>query len=204
MAKVDQSKNRTASRDRGQDNDISAFAPAWGVEALGTAGICVALGVVLSFFIHPFGISPRVVLPMHFPVFLGGILLNPLHAALVGIMAPALSMGLTGMPTSSQVIRMMPELAVYGAATSVVLRLLPVWPGLSKRAGRIAATVTAMLIGMIAGRLTYVLVSILIAGLQNFGYYAMIILIPGIPGIIAQLIIVPPLAYKLQMIIHKS
>ena len=141
---------------------------------------------------------------MHYPIFLAGILLSPLHAALVGIITPALSMGLMGMPTSSQVMRMMPELAVYGAATSFMLRLFPVWPGLRKQVGRIAASALAILVAMIAGRLTYALASLLMTGLQGFGFYASVLIIPAIPGIIAQLILIPPLAYKLQNIVHKS
>ena len=191
-------------RERGSKSPEVIFAPAHGTEAIATAGVCVALGVLLPYFIHPFGLSPRAILPMHFPVFLAGVLLSPVYAALVGIMAPAFSMGFTGMPTSSQVIRMMPELAVYGGITSAMLRILPVWPGLSKRLGRMAATVIAMLTAMIAGRLMYIIVSAAMVGLQDLRFYAMILIVPPIPGIIAQLIIIPPLAYKLQRIMNKD
>ncbi|MDD5088662.1 MAG: ECF transporter S component [bacterium] len=178
--------------------------PAQGAEALAISAVCIALGVVIPFFIHPFGWSPRVILPMHFPVFLGGMLLGPVSAALVGVFTPALSMGLTGMPTAAQTLRMMPELAVYGVTTSLMLQLLPALPGLPKRAGRIAALGIAMLVAMVAGRLTYVAVSMLTAGIQDFHYYMLILIIPGIPGMIAQLVIVPPLAYKLQRVMDRS
>ncbi len=174
------------------------------MEALGTAGVCVALGIVLPFFIHPFGLAPRVILPMHFPVFLAGLLLPPFYAGMVGILTPALSSGFTGMPTTAQVMRLMPELAVYAMTASVMLRLLPVWPGLSERLGRIAAMITAMLVAMILGRIVYVLVSMAMAGIQDMNYYLMILVAPALPGIIAQLIIVPPLAYKLEQITHRN
>lgn len=141
---------------------------------------------------------------MHFPVFLGGMLLGPIHAAMVGILAPALSMGLTGMPTAAQVLRMMPELAVYGLMTSIMLHALPTVKGLPPRIGRIAAMVLAMLVAMIAGRVTYIAVSVVVTGIREIDYYAMVLIIPAIPGMIAQLVIVPPLAYKLHRLILKS
>jgi hypothetical protein len=159
---------------------------------------------MLPFFIHPFGLAPRIILPMHFPVFLAGLLLPPLYAGLVGVLTPALSSGFTGMPTSSQVMRLMPELAVYGMASSMMLRLLPLWPGLSERLGRITAMITAMLVAMIAGRIVYVAASMLMLGVQDLNYYLVILIAPAIPGIIAQLIIVPPLAYKLEQITHRK
>jgi len=194
-------KAATSRSDRKRETNSK---PARGAEALAVSAVCIALGVVIPFFIHPFGWSPRVILPMHFPVFLGGMLLGPAYAAMVGVLTPALSMGLTGMPTAAQTLRMMPELAVYGLTTSLMLRLLPALPGLSKQAGRIAALVIAMLVAMVAGRLTYVGVSMLTAGVQEFRYYMLILVIPGIPGIIAQLVIVPPLAYKLQRMMDRS
>jgi niacin transporter len=141
---------------------------------------------------------------MHFPIFLGGMLLGPIHAAMVGILAPALSMGLTGMPTAAQVLRMMPELAVYGLVTSVMLRMLPTVRGLPPRIGRITAMVLAMLVAMIAGRVTYIAVSVVVTGIREVGYYAMVLVVPAIPGMIAQLVLVPPLAYKLHRLILKS
>lgn len=190
--------------ERGIKGTLPPFAAARGVEALGTAGICVALGIVLPLFVHPFGLSPRVVLPMHFPVFLAGLLLMPQYAALVGILAPALSMGLTGMPTAPQAMRMIPELAVYGAVTALMLRALPVWPGLPRAAGRILAMATAMIAGMLAGRLAFIGVSAIMSGWQAFQYYILILITPALPGIIAQLIVVPPIAYRLEKLTHHA
>lgn len=168
------------------------------------AGVCVALGIVLPYFVHPFGVAPRVLLPMHFPVFLAGLLLTPLYAAMVGVLTPALSMGFTGMPSATQVMRLMPELAAYGIVASILLRLVPVIPGLSEKLGRIAAMVLAMLAAMIVGRVVYVLVALAMTGIQTVDYYVAVLVVPAIPGIIAQLVLVPPLAYKLQLMIHRG
>jgi niacin transporter len=195
---------RAVSRGRSSESGSKASgsgAPAHGVEALGTAGVCIALGIVLPFFVHPFGISARVILPMHFPVFLAGMLLSPFHAAIVGVLAPALSMGFTGLPTADQTMRLIPELAVYGAATSVMVRLVPRIPGLSEKWGKLSALVLAMLVAMILGRAVYVAVSAIMGGFEGLRYYATILLVPAIPGIVAQLILIPPLAIRLQRMI---
>jgi hypothetical protein len=195
VAQLTERRRRPAEK---KGEPVTNGVPARGVEALGTAGVCIALGVVLPFFIHPFGLSPRVILPMHFPVFLAGMLLSPFHAAVVGVLAPALSMGLTGLPTVDQTMRLVPELAVYGAATSIMLRLLPTIPGLSEKLGRLSALIVAMVVAMVAGRLVYIGVSAIMGGFEGLGYYSMILLVPAIPGIIAQLVLIPPLALRVQ------
>lgn len=201
---VAQNRRSTGLREEHSKSRTAKFAPAHGVEALGVGAACIALGIVLPFFVHPFGLSPRVILPMHFSMFLAGMLLPPALAAAVGALTPALSMGLTGMPTPDQTMRMIPELVTYAVVTSVVLRLLPVWPGVPERFGRIAALVTAMIMAMIAGRLVYILMSAWMMGIQTANYYLMLLVVPALPGIIAQLILVPPLAYRIQQVIFRS
>jgi hypothetical protein len=83
-----------------------------GVRSLAAGGVCVALAVVLPLLFHSMAVSPRIVLPMHYPIFLAGTLLDPVAAAVVGLISPALSMALTGMPTPAQAFRMMGELSI--------------------------------------------------------------------------------------------
>ena len=165
---------------------------------MGTAGICVALGIVLPLIVHGLGLPQRAILPMHFPVFLAGVLLSPIYATLVGIMTPALTAGFTGLPTSEQVLRMIPELAVYGLVTSLALRAFPVWPGLSKRLGRMAAIAAGMMAAMILGRAAYILAYIVFASAESLGYFVSVLITPAIPGIIAQLVLVPLAASRLE------
>ncbi len=153
---------------------------------------------------HAVGISPRVVLPMHFPVFLAGMLLPIPLAAAVGALTPALSSGFTGMPTPDQALRMIPELATYAVVTASLLRMIPSLPLANEKWGRIVALIVAMLVAMVAGRLVYILVSAWMIGLQSLRDYLMLLLIPAIPGIIAQLILIPPLAYRVQNVIYRS
>ena len=180
------------------------YAPARGVEAIGVGATCIALGILLPLFVHPLGISPRVVLPMHFPVFLAGMLLPLPLAAAVGALTPALSAGFTGMPTPDQALRMIPELAAYAVVTALMLRVMPIFPLANDRWGRIIALVTAMFVAMIAGRFVYIMISAWMIGLSSAHYYLMVLVVPALPGIMAQLMLVPPLAYRVQNVIYRS
>ena len=198
MAATQQSAVYSATSERGIKPLRGPYPTAQGVEAWVGAVVLIAAGVILPYFVHAFGASPRVLMPMHFPVLIAGVLLSPLAAALVGLLTPAISMGLTGYPTSAQVMRMMPELAAYAAVTSVMLRLLPLWPGLSERAGRIAAIAVAVLVAVIVGRLVYIAFYALTVGPESLRFFSAVLVSPAVPGIIAQLVIVPPLADRLQ------
>lgn len=198
MATTQPSAMYSATSERGIKSLRAAYPTAQGVEAWVAAVVLIAAGVILPYFVHAFGASPRVLMPMHFPVLVAGVLLSPIAAAVVGLMTPAISMGLTGYPTSAQVMRMMPELAAYAAVTSVMLRLLPLWPGLSERAGRIAAIAVAVAVALIAGRLVYVAFYVMTVGTESLRFFTAVLISPAVPGIIAQLVIVPPLADRLQ------
>jgi hypothetical protein len=188
----------SATSERGIKTLRAAYPAAQGAEAWVGAVVLIAVGVILPYFVHAFGGSPRILLPMHFPVLLAGALLSPVTALIVGLLTPAISMGLTGYPTAAQVTRMMPELAAYAFVTACMLRLLPLWPGLSERAGRIAAIAVAILVAMIVGRLLYVASYVLTVGPESARFFATVLISPAVPGIIAQLVIVPPLAARLQ------
>ena len=164
------------------------------VDALGNAALYVAAGLLLSLIVHRAGWSPRVLLPMHLTVLLSGMTLSPLYAALVGIMTPAISTGLTGAPIAEQTLRMIPELTAYGACAALVLRALRA----NERIGvsRVLAMMVALVAAMIAGRIVYTLMSVITTGVQPVAYYVSVLLVPAVPGLIVQLLLVPILAYR--------
>ena len=193
-----QSAVRAMPGERGLKTIRAGYPIAAGKEAFVAAIIMVAAGVGLSYVVHLFGASPRVMLPMHFPVLIAGVLLSPIHALIVGLVTPAISMGLTGFPTSAQVMRMMPELAAYALTVSLMLRLLPEVPGLSKRLSRLAAIGIAVVTAMIVGRLAYIGFYCLFAGAESFRFFMTVLVIPAIPGLISQLILVPLIGDRIQ------
>lgn len=62
----------------------------------------------------------EILLPMHFPVLLTGLLAGPYAAAAAGLISPLVSFALTGMPTSILLPYMMLELFVYGLISGML------------------------------------------------------------------------------------
>lgn len=74
----------------------------------------VALGIVLPQSIHFFG-GPNlgvILLPMHFPVFIGAMLLGPRSGVIIAVLSVSLGM-LLGMPILIVGLYMLFELSVY-------------------------------------------------------------------------------------------
>lgn len=55
------------------------------------AGLLIALAVTLPLAAHLIKVGGPVLLPMHIPIFLAGLLLGPGLAAAVGVLAPLVS-----------------------------------------------------------------------------------------------------------------
>ncbi len=148
------------------------------------AGVLVALGVLLPYLTgHMFGLPGTVFLPMHIPVLLIGLLCGPTFGAIGGVLIPALSSALTGMPPVFPMLPIMiGELVVYGAVSGLLYRRakMPLLP--------------SMLIAMVGGRIMYGLVFAGLLLANNGALKALsvtVAFVTGIPGIIAQLILVP-------------
>lgn len=151
-----------------------------------TASFILALSVLFPLIFHFFGIAGAIFLPMHIPVFIGGVLLVPELAILVGFLAPLLSSLLTGMPLLFPIaIIMMFELASYGWVTSKLIR--------SYHQKVITSLVIAMVCGRaLAGLSAYLLVLLFHIKLNPMLYIKGAI-ITGLPGILLQLLLLPPL-----------
>lgn len=155
------------------------------------AGLLIALGVLLPMTVHITGVGGTVLLPMHIPVLFAGVILGPGLAALVGMITPVLSHLLTGMPPLSPIPilpLMVVELAVYGwAMASLCQKLrLNIW--------------VALIGAMLAGRVALGLAAAVIAPLFNVQLnpilYVKGAIATGLPGILLQLIIIPPVAQR--------
>ena len=87
---------------------------AWGA-------LFVALGLTFPILFHMVGLGPMF-LPMFLPVLGAGLLLQPVQAALVGLVTPMLSAVLTGMPPLAP--PMAPIMSVEGVVVAAVSGLL--------------------------------------------------------------------------------
>ena len=153
-------------------------------------GLLLAAAVLLPVVFHQFGIAGRVFLPMHIPVFLAGLVLGPWAGLLVGALSPGLSALLTGMPTAAYAVPMMPELAAYGTVSGLLYtdRQKNLW--------------LALIGAMVAGRAVWCLMAVAIAPLLGFGGRTLPVVLAalavGLPGVVLQLLLVPPLVVKIK------
>lgn len=158
------------------------------VSQLTTAGMLLAIGLILPFVTaHELGIPGTTLLPMHIPVLLTGLLCGPLYGALCGILTPLLSSLLTQMPPAFPMLPiMMGELFTYGLVSGLLLYRTFLR---RKRGGVLVALIAAMA----CGRVVYA--GIFQALVVTFGELKALsagaALVTGLPGIVAQLILIP-------------
>ena len=158
------------------------------------AALFLALAFVLPLLTGQLQQVGSMLCPMHFPVLLCGFVLGGPWGFAVGFAAPLLRSVLFGMPPMFPVaIAMAFELAVYGLVSGVVWR-------------RVRHTLpmmyTALVTAMVAGRLVWGAVRFVLAGLVggSFPFSAFLsgALFTAVPGIIAQLILIPLILTALQ------
>jgi len=157
------------------------------------SGVFIAIGIVLPIIFHSFNMGGQVFLPMHIPVLIAGMFLGPLYGLIVGVITPILSSVLTGMPPMFPMLPIMIfELATYGFVSGYIYKKFTKNSYLSLIAGMIDGRITAAIV-------VYVLASFFGAQMSPFNFVKAGI-ITGLPGIIIQLIIIPPLVKILKKI----
>lgn len=158
------------------------------------SALMLALALVLPYFTGGIPAIGNLLLPMHLPVLLCGFLCGGGWGAGVGLAAPLLRSLLAGRPEFfPTAFSMAFELAAYGLVSGLVWRrvkhTLPMM---------YAALVTAM----VAGRLVWGAVRFVLAGLtgSSFPFSAFLsgALLTAVPGILAQLVLIPLILTTLQ------
>ena len=160
------------------------------VKRMVMTAICAAMCVVLPIAFHSIPNAGSVLLPMHIPVLLCGLVCGWPWGFICGLLGPFLS-SFTGMPPMSVLPSMMVECGVYGLVSGAMMRLV--------RTGKPTADlyismITAMVLGrMVAG---FAKALIFAPGTPAFAWVSTS-LITGIPGIAIQLIVMPILVVSL-------
>ncbi len=162
-------------------------------QKLTATSLLLAVGIILPFATsHGVGIPGNVLLPMHIPVFLSGLILGPLYGMALGLVLPPLNSVLTGMPV---IFPMMPimtaELFTYGLVSGLVFHKTPL------HKSRLGVYVS-MLAAMLAGRISYGIlfeILMLVKGHKALSVFAAFV--TGLPGIAIQLLLVPPIVFTL-------
>ena len=164
------------------------------VEKLTLSAVFLALGIVLPFLTGQIPAVGNMLLPMHIPVLLCGFVCGWQWGLLTGFVLPIMRSALFSMPPMMPTaVAMAFEMAVYGAVTGLLYQKL------SKN----MASVYISLVGaMIAGRLVWGAVSIVLYGIvgKAFGWQLFLggALLNAVPGIILQLVLIPVIIFTLK------
>lgn len=133
---------------------------------------------------------------MHFPVILCGLICGPFYGAFCGFAGPLISSTLSGMPSLTQMIYMAPEIITYGLVCGLLMKKI--------HTGNLVrdlyiAMIPAMLLGRIVGGIAEAL--FYLYGMEQpftIGIWATTYFARSLPGIILQLVAIPPLVIALE------
>ena len=158
------------------------------------AALFLALAFVLPMITGHVPQIGNMLCPMHFPVLLAGFVLGGPWGLALGFIAPLLRSVLFGMPPMYPIaISMAFELATYGLVSGLV------WHRVKHTLPMMYA---ALVSAMVAGRLVWGAGRFVLAGLSGtafpFSAFLSGALLTAVPGIIAQLILIPLILSALQ------
>ncbi len=165
------------------------------VKKLALSAMFLALGLVLPLVTGNLQVIGSMLLPMHLPVLLCGLICGWKHGGVVGLVLPLLRCAIFGMPPLyPTAIAMTFELATYGAVVGLIFQRSP-WQC-------VRALYRALLAAMVAGRLVWGAARVILMGLGNstFSWQAFLsgALLTAIPGIILQLVLIPSIMLALD------
>lgn len=158
------------------------------------AALFLALAFVLPMITGHLPQIGNMLCPMHFPVLLAGFVLGGPWGLALGFAAPLLRSVLFGMPPMYPIaIAMAFELATYGAVAGFMYR---------KVQHTLPMIYATLVTSMVAGRLVWGAVRFVLAGLSgsSFSFSAFLsgAVLTAVPGIVAQLILIPLIVAALQ------
>lgn len=158
------------------------------------SALFLAMAMLLPFLTGQIPQIGNMMLPMHLPVLLCGIICGPYWGAIVGLIAPCLRFMLFGMPQMPTTLTMTFELLTYGLVIGLVYSKLP---------KNIISIFVSLVTAMIAGRIVWAGACMLIykiMGLSAFTFSMFITsgFVTAIPGLIVQLVLIPTIVIALQ------
>lgn len=165
------------------------------VRKITLSAMFMALGMVLPFLtgqIQQFG---NMLLPMHLPVFLCGLICGWRYGAAVGLMLPLLRSAIFGMPVPyPNAVAMAFELSAYGLVAGLLY-------GCSKRKS-VRELYLAMLVAMLAGRVVWGIAEVVLLGISGSAFTWQMFFAGAfsnaIPGIVIQLTLIPAIMCALN------
>lgn len=165
------------------------------IKNLTLSAMFVALGLILPFLTGQIPQFGNMLLPMHIPVFLCGLICGWKYGASVGLILPLMRYMLFGMPPIFPVgIAMAFELLTYGLVAGLLYS--------RSRWQCVIALYRSMIAAMLAGRVVWAVVEMLLLGIGSEGFtWQMFItgaFLNAVPGIILQLVLIPAIMVALS------
>ena len=154
-----------------------------------------SIGLVLPFVTMQIQTIGKMLLPMHLPVLLSGLVLGPFYGVVIGFLLPLTRSFLFGMPIMMpSAICMAFELSTYGFVSGFLYQ--------SSSQKYMVNVYKAVFPAMIVGRIIWGAVSVVIFGMigKNFTFQMFIsgAFITAIPGVLLQLILIPAIMVALS------
>ena len=164
------------------------------VRALVLSAMFLALALVLPFFTGQIPQVGGMLLPMHLPVFLCGLICGWQYGLAVGFVAPLLRLALFSMPPLLTAVAMAFELAAYGGIAGFLYS--------RSRWQCIFALYRCLIAAMVGGRLVWAAARVVMTGVAGEPFTWQIFLagalFNAIPGIILQLVFIPAVMVALD------
>ena len=165
------------------------------LQTLVLSAMFLGLGLVLPFFTGQIPQIGNMLLPMHLPVILCGFICGWKYGLVVGAITPVLRSAVFGMPPMyPTAIAMAFELAAYGFLVGFLFK--------NARWQCLKSLYRCLIISMLGGRAVWGFVMTVILGSGENGFTLTAFLtgafLNAIPGIIAQLILVPAIMLALN------
>lgn len=164
------------------------------VKKLVLSAMLLAVGIVLPFFTGQIPQIGNMLLPMHLPVLVCGLICGWQYGGVIGFILPFLRYVLFAMPPMPNGIAMAFELASYGAIVGFLYN--------RSRWKCIVSLYRSLIIAMIGGRIVWGVVRVAMLGMMGNAFSWKIFMagafLNAIPGIVLQLVFIPALMLVLN------
>lgn len=155
--------------------------------------VCIALCYVIPLMFHGIQNAGNIFCPMHIPVFICGLICGWQYGLLCGIAGTALSSALSGMPPVAILPSMMVELAAYGTAAGLMMKLV-------RTKSTYADLYISLIVAIVCGRVLAGLAKALIFARGSYSMSAWIAgsVVTSWPGTVIQLVFIPTIVFALM------
>ena len=156
--------------------------------------ICTALCYVLPLAFHAIA-AGSVLSPMHIPVLLCGLICGWQYGVFCGVAGPVISSLLSGMPSTVQLVYMIPELAAYGLFSGLFFKLLHTG---HVYADLLLSMIPALILGRVAGGIARAIFFMASAQSYSVSLWVSAYIVDTLPGVMLQLVLIPSLVLVLM------